>query len=52
MIYSCPVKFDSYFERSREKGDFLKTTIGHLGLNRGSNIYALKKEEGKPNSKP
>ena len=24
------------FEVQREKGDFLKTTIGHLGLNRGS----------------
>ena len=27
------------FEISREKGDFLKTTIGHLGLNGGSIIY-------------
>ena len=40
MIYWRPVKFDSYtdidFETSREKGDFLKTTIGHLGLNAGN----------------
>ena len=27
------------FEISREKGDFLKTTIEHLGLNRGRNKY-------------
>ena len=27
------------FEILREKGDFLKKTIGHLGLNRGSTIY-------------
>ena len=26
------------FEISREKGDFLKATIGNLGLNGGSNI--------------
>ena len=27
------------FEISREKGDFLKTTMWHLGLNRGSIKY-------------
>ena len=27
------------FEISREKGDFLKTTMWHLGLNRGSIIF-------------
>ena len=29
------------FEVSREKSDFLKTTIRHLGLNRGSNIFRV-----------
>ena len=27
------------FKKSREKGDFLKTRIGHLGLNGGKNIF-------------
>ena len=35
---SCPDFVD--FEISKEKGDFLKTTIGHLGLDRGSILHA------------
>ena len=30
-----------FFEISREKGDFLKTTIGHWGLNGGSNCKRI-----------
>ena len=44
------MKFDCYtlctfvdFEISREKGDFLKTTICHLGMNGGSDIYCVHK---------
>ena len=36
------VKFDSYtLCRFRDKGDFLKTTISHLGLNRGSDTVEI-----------
>ena len=31
------------FEISREKGDFLKTTIGHLGVNGGSIKFSADK---------
>ena len=41
MLYWCPVNLTAFhfadFEISRAKGDFLKTTIGHFGLNGGSN---------------
>ena len=30
-----------HFEISREKGDFIKTTIGHLGLNEGSRKHHI-----------
>ena len=40
MIYWCPVNLTAIhfgdFGVSREKVEFLKTRIGHLGLNRGS----------------
>ena len=37
------------FEKSREKGNFLKTTFGHLGLNRGSifSTFGFSKNENK-----
>ena len=42
MLYDCPVNLTAIhlvdFEISREKGDFLKTTVGHLGPNSGSNL--------------